>query len=322
MKRYFILGGGIAALEAAKVIRENDQSGLIVLLTNEPALPYMRPALTKQLLSDISAADISVESAAWYDAPGRDILVLTGRTVASIDPQKKTVSLEDGLVFPYDQLVYALGARCFIPPFEGNTRANVISVRTMDDARRVREIAQAAKSAVVIGGGVLGLEAAWSLQQAGLNVSVVEFDARVMARQVDAETSERIACAMRDYGVQLYTCASTAKVDDAGLHLSDGRILPADLVIVSAGLRANAEIAANAGIQVDRKIIVDSRMRTNLPDIYAAGDCAVCGISYALWDEASEMGRVAGINAAGGDAEYTAIPRPVHFVGFGVEIHQ
>ena len=90
MKRYFILGGGAAALEAAKAIRENDQSGLIVLLTNEPALPYMRPALTKNLLSDVSAEDIQIETPAWYDAPGRDILVLMGRTVSCIDYDAKS----------------------------------------------------------------------------------------------------------------------------------------------------------------------------------------------------------------------------------------
>jgi len=322
MKRYFILGGGAAALEAAKAIRERDPSGLIVLLTDEPALPYMRPALTKQLLADVSAQDIQLETPAWYDAPGRDILVLMGRTVSCIEPENKTVSLVDGLVFPYDKLIYALGARCFVPPFEGSDRQNVIAVRTAEDARRVRQIAKTAKSAVVIGGGVLGLEAAWGLHQAGMAVSVVEFDARVMARQVDEDTSERIARAMKDRGVKLYTCASTAKVDDAGLHLTDGRLLPADLVIVSAGVRANAEIAAAAGIRVDRKILVDEHMATSVPDVYAAGDCAVCGVSYALWDEACEMGRVAGINAAGGDAVYTPVARPVHFVGFGVEIHQ
>lgn len=320
MTRYLILGGGIAALSAAKAIRENDPSGLIVMICGEKALPYYRPALTKQLLGNITAEDIAIKSAAWYDAPGRDIVTLTGRTVSAIDTQKKTVALEDGNVFTYDKLVYALGARCFIPPFEGSCRSNVIAVRTADDAARVREIAKTAKTAVVIGGGVLGLEAAWSLHQGGLSVSVVEFDARVMARQVDADTSERIARAMKDQGVKLYTCASAAKVDDVGLHLADGRILPADLVIVSAGVRANAEIATAAGIHVDRKIVVDEQMRTSAPDVYAAGDCAACGISYALWAEAAEMGRIAGINAAGGSAVYQNVPQPVHFSGFGLEI--
>ncbi len=320
MTRYLILGGGIAALSAAKAIREHDRSGLIVMISGESALPYYRPALTKQLLGSITAENIAIKPASWYDAPGRDIMTLTGRTVTTIDTTKKTVTLADGNVFPYDKLIYALGARCFIPPFEGSDRPNVIAVRTADDAARVRKIAQSAKSAVVIGGGVLGLEAAWSLHQGGLSVCVVEFDARVMARQVDADTSERIARAMMDHGVKLYTCASTAKVDDAGLHLTDGRILPADLVIVSAGVRANAEIAAAAGIQVDRKIIVDDHMRTSAKDVYAAGDCAACGISYALWAEAMEMGKVAGTNSAGGSATYESIPRPVHFAGFGLEI--
>lgn len=320
MKRYFILGGGIAALSAATAIRENDPSGLIVMLSGENALPYYRPALTKQLLGSISPQDIAVKKPAWYDAPGRDIVTLNGRTVSSIDVEKKTVTLADGNVFAWDKLVYALGARCFIPPFEGSDKPNVIAVRDVRDAARVREMAKTARNAVVIGGGVLGLEAAWSLHQGGLNVSVVEFDARVMARQVDADVSEQIAQAMGNHGVKLLTCASAVKLDDQGLHLKDGRILPADMVIVSAGIRANAEIAAAAGISVDRKIIVDEHMRTSAPDVYAAGDCAACGLSYGLWPEAKEMGRVAGINAAGGDAAYVTETFPVHFSGFGLDI--
>lgn len=321
MKRYFILGGGIAALSAAKAIRETDKSGLIVMLSGESAFPYYRPALTKQLLGSVSAADIAIETAAWYDAPGRDIVTLNGRTVSAINVEKKTISLKDGNVFTYDKLVYALGARCFIPAFEGSDRPNVIAVREMTDAIRVRELAKSSRNAVVIGGGVLGLEAAWSLHQGGLTVSVVEFDARVMARQVDADTSEQIARAMKDHGVKLYTCASAVRLDDTGLHLKDGRSLPADLVIVSAGIRANAEIAAAAGIRVDRKIIVDEHMQTSAPDVYAAGDCAACGISYGLWPEAEAMGRVAGVNAAGGDAAYRAQTPPVHFAGFGLDIN-
>ena len=320
MKRYFILGGGIAALSAAKAIRETDPSGLIVLLTNEDALPYARPMLTKQLLGSMTAADLAVESAAWYDAPGRDIQVLTGRTVSAIDTAEKTVTLTDGLVFPYDKLVYALGARCFIPPFKGSDRTNVIAVRTMDDAQRVRELAKSAKTAAVIGGGVLGLEAAWALRQGGLDVTVLEFESRIMSRQIDQEAADHIVAAMDKHGVKLLTGVSTASVDDAGLHLTDGRIIPAELVIVSAGVRANAEIAAAAGIDVDRKIIVSARMETSAPDVYAAGDCAAYGMSYALWAEASEMGHVAGINAAGGHMEYKPVPRPMIFHGFDTEL--
>lgn len=320
MKRYFILGGGIAALSAAKAIRKTDPSGLIVLLTNEDALPYNRPALTKQLLSELSAADIAVETAAWYDAPGRDIIVLTGRTVSAIDPEKKTVSLSDGLVFSYDKLVYALGARCFIPPFEGFDRENVIAVRTVEDAARVRSLAKDAKDAVVIGGGVLGLEAAWCLRQGGLNVTVIEFESQIMSRQIDEEAAAHLISAMDRHGVKLLTQASAAAYDGKTLTLADGRTLAADIVIVSAGVRANIEIAAAAGIKADRKIIVDEHMQTSAPDVYAAGDCAVYGMSYALWAEAAEMGKVAGTNAAGGEAAYQVVPRPLIFHGFETEL--
>lgn len=321
MKRYFILGGGIAALSAAKAIRETDPSGLIVLLTSEDALPYARPMLTKQLLGRMTAADLAVESAAWYDAPGRDIQVLTSRTVSAIDTGKKTITLADGLVFSYDKLIYALGARCFIPPFKGSDRANVIAVRSMEDAQRVRELTKSAKTAAVIGGGVLGLEAAWALRQGGLDVTVLEFERQIMSRQIDEEAAEHLVSAMEQQGVKLLTGVSTAAVDDEGLHLTDGRLIPADMVIVSAGIRANAEIAAAAGIAVDRKITVNARMETSAADVYAAGDCAAYGMSYALWAEASEMGHVAGINAAGGQAEYKPVPRPLTFHGFGTELY-
>lgn len=320
MKRYFILGGGVAALSAAKTIRKTDPAGLIVMLTEENALPYSRIMLTKQLLKDVSAADLALQSAAWYDAPGRDIIPLTGRKVAAIDPEKKTVSLEDGLVFPYDKLIYALGARCFIPAFAGSDSKKVVAIRTAEDAARVRELAKSAKSAAVIGGGVLGLEAAWALHQAGVAVSVVEFAPRLMPRQLDEKESARVAEAIEDAGAKLYLSASAASYDGSTLTLQDGREIPADMVIVSAGVRANAEIAAAAGVRVERKIVVDERMQTSAPDVYAAGDCAEYEVSYALWAEAKEMGQVAGVNAAGGNAAYKVVPRKLHFEGFGIEV--
>lgn len=320
MKRYFILGGGVAALSAAKAIRKTDPAGLIVMLTEENALPYSRIMLTKQLLKDVSAADLALQSAAWYDAPGRDIIPLTGRKVAAIDPEKKTVTLEDGLVFPYDKLIYALGARCFIPPFAGSDSKKVVAIRTAEDAARVREMAKTAKSAAVIGGGVLGLEAAWALHQAGIAVSVVEFAPRLMPRQLDEKESARVAQAIEASGTALYLSASASKYDGSVLTLADGCEIPADMVIVSAGVRANVEIAAAAGIHVERKIMVDEHMQTSVPDVYAAGDCAEYEVSYALWAEAKEMGQVAGMNAAGGNAVYRVVPRKLHFEGFGIEV--
>lgn len=321
MKRYFVLGGGIAALSAARAIREADPSGLVVMLAGEDALPYARPMLTKGLLGTLSARDLAVETAAWYDAPGRDIVTLTGRTVSAIDTQQKTVSLADGLVFSYDKLVYALGARCFVPAIPGHDRANVVAIRTMADAERVRTLAKDARTAVVIGGGVLGLEAAWALREGGLKVTVLEHGAQIMARQIDEEGAAHLIAAMDAKGVSLVTNADAASIDDEGVHLADGRVFPADIVIVSAGVRANMEIAAAAGIACDRKIIVNERMETSAPDVYAAGDCAAYGLSYALWSEAGDMGRIAGLNAAGKTAAYRPVPRALVFHGFGTELY-
>ena len=268
MKKIFIIGGGIAALEAAKSARSTQRDALIVLISAENFLPYSRPMLTKQLMGKVTAQDLAVESAAWYDE--KDIVVLTGRTVG--------------------------------------------------DVARVREIAKTAKNAAVIGGGVLGLEAASSLAEAGLSVTVLEHGDQLMKRQIDAQAAQHLESAMAGKGVKLLKNADSARIDASGVTLVDGTRVPAELVIVSAGVRANIRLAKDAGIAAERHITVDDHMRTNLPDVYAAGDCASMGVSYALWTEAADMGRIAGINAAGGDAAYQALPRPLIFHGFGTAL--
>ena len=317
MKKIFIIGGGIAALEAAKSARSTQRDALIVLISAENALPYSRPMLTKQLMGKVTAQDLAVESAAWYDE--KDIVVLTGRTVTAIDPVGKTL-VAGGTPFHWDSLILATGASCFVPPIPGADGANVVAVRTFGDVARVREIAKTAKNAAVIGGGVLGLEAASSLAEAGLSVTVLEHGDQLMKRQIDAQAAQHLESAMAGKGVKLLKNADSARIDASGVTLVDGTRVPAELVIVSAGVRANIRLAKDAGIAAERHITVDDHMRTNLPDVYAAGDCASMGVSYALWTEAADMGRIAGINAAGGDAAYQALPRPLIFHGFGTAL--
>ena len=316
MKKIFIIGGGIAALEAAKSARSTQRDALIVLISAENFLPYSRPMLTKQLMGKVTAQDLAVESAAWYDE--KDIVVLTGRTVTAIDPAQKTL-VAGGTPFHWESLKLATGASCFVPPIPGADGANVVAVRTFGDVARVREIAKTAKNAAVIGGGVLGLEAASSLAEAGLSVTVLEHGDQLMKRQIDAQAAQHLESAMAGKGVKLLKNADSARIDASGVTLVDGTRVPAELVIVSAGVRANIRLAKDAGIAAERHITVDDHMRTNLPDVYAAGDCASMGVSYALWTEAADMGRIAGINAAGGDA-YQALPRPLIFHGFGTAL--
>lgn len=315
-EKFLILGGGTAAFNAARAIRERNATASIVMLTQEDVAPYNRPMLTKALLSDTAVAPI--ESAAWYDE--RDIYVVTGCTVESIDPVEKLVQCAGGYGFVYDKLIYALGARCFLPEFPGNNLPHVVTIRTTEDAQRVRDLAKAARNAVVIGGGVLGLEAAWALREGGLNVTVLEQGDHIMKRQIDAEAADMLSRAMADKGVTLLTGAQTAAVTAEAVTPKDGRTLPADLVIVSAGIRANIALAQQGGLKTDRHVIVDDHMRTSAPDVYACGDCAAYGMSYGLWSEAMEMGRIAGINAAGGNEAYVALPRPLIFHGMGTAL--
>ena len=311
-EKFLILGGGTAAFNAAKAIRERNATCSIVNQTTEDVL-------TTTLLSGASPEDIAIEPASWYDE--RDIYVVTGCTVTAIDPAEKMVACQGGMGFVYDKLIYALGARCFLPPIPGGDQPHVVTIRTVEDARRVRALIKAGEDAVVIGGGVLGLEAAWALRQGNVNVAILEQGPQIMARQIDADAAALLTQAIASQGVTLLTNAKTERIGTDHVSLTDGRVLPARLVIVSAGIRASTAVAEAAGLAVSRNIVVDEHMRTSAPDVYACGDCAVYGgLSYGLWSEASEMGRIAGVNASGGDEAYAPVSRPLIFHGMGTAL--
>lgn len=317
MNKIFIIGGGIAALSAARAARAQDQSALIVMIAEENALPYSRPMLTKQMLGKVTVQDLAVETYGWYEEQG--IVLLMDRKVTQVNTAKHTLTA-GGTVFAWDKLIFATGASCFVPAIPGSDRENVVAIRKMEDVNKVRDAAKTAQRAVVIGGGVLGLEAASALQEAGIHVTVLEHGKQLMQRQIDQQAAQTIENAMADKGVQLIKGAETTAIDESGVKLADGQHVAADLVIVSAGVRANLSLAKDAGVAVERHITVDSTMRTNVEDVYAAGDCASVGMSYALWPEAMEMGRVAGANAAGANVAYQTVPRPLIFHGFGTEL--
>ena len=177
------------------------------------------------------------------------------------------------------------------------------------------------KNVVVIGGGVLGLEAAWVLRRAKKEVAVVEFAPKLMERQLNANASDMLQKIIEGTGIQVFTASSTAKITENSVVLTDGRELPAELVIVSTGVRGNLDVAKAAGIAIGRSIIVNEKMETNVPDIYAAGDCAEYkGINYALWSQSVEQGKVAGANAAGDDVAYETVDGALTFNGMGTSL--
>lgn len=311
---YLILGGGIAAVSAAEAIRARDHTGSVVMLTDEPTAPYNRPMLTKKLNGD--ASTMLVQEPAWYQENG--IQIYTDMRIQSIDLAEKEVSLESGVAFRYDRCVYALGAECFVPPIPGADGDNCVSIRRVSDIKKIDAIAKTAKTAAVIGGGVLGLEAAWALKKRGLEVTVIETADRLMARQLSEETSAALRSAAEKSGVAIYTGAQTAGISTDGVALADGTKIPGELVILSCGVRANTAVAKAAGLQVERGVVVDAWMRTSDRNVFACGDCAEFeGVNMALWSEASEQGRIAGANASDDDIVYKQESFPVAFTGFG-----
>lgn len=313
-EKFLILGGGAAAYNAAKAIRERNATASVILISEEDELPYNRPMLTKSMMADFTAAQLAIAPEAWYEE--HHVTVLNGRRVSEIDVQSKQVRCEDGLTLVYDKLIYALGARCFVPPIPGSEQEHVVSIRCLKDARKVLARVGQAKHAVVVGGGVLGLEAAWELRRSGLDVTVLEAAPQIMGRQLDKAAAELIAARMAEKGIALHEGVKIEKITADAVVLSDGRSFPAELVIVSAGVRANTALAEKAGIRVERAVVVDDHMRTSVSDVYACGDCAIYnGVSYALWAEAVEMGKAAGANASGDDVSYTTVNGALTFNG-------
>ena len=321
---YAIIGNGAAGISAAEAIRERDKTGSIYMISNEEYPSYNRPMLTKSLAAGLEAEQIAVKEASWYEE--NNVYQMLGKNVTGIDTQKKEIYTADGAKFKYTKLIYALGSECFIPPIQGADQPEVIAIRRLSDTRKVTELLPQVKEAVVIGGGVLGLEAAWELKKAHCKVTVLELAPRLMGRQLDEGAGEMIKAVSEAQGIAIHTGVQIEAIEGdghvTGVRLGDGRVFPAQLVIVSCGVRANTAIAKAAGIETDRAVVVNSRMETNAADVYACGDCAQYqGVNYAIWPQAAEEGKVAGANAAGEALEYAGVPAALSFHGMNTALY-
>ena len=319
---YVILGNGCAGVSAAQAIRERDKTGKILLISNEgPA--YQRPMLTKAMLSGLTADQMALHPQGWYQS--REITQMLHRQVESIDTARKTVTLDGGETISYTKLILALGSESFLPPIPGIDRQGVVAIRRIQDTEKVQAMGRNLKRAVVIGGGVLGLEAAWELRKFGCEVTVLELAPVLMGRQLDDAAAKLLLEQCAKSGVQVETGVKIEAIEGAesvtGVRLGSGETIPAELVVVSCGVRANVAIAKAAGIETDRAIVVKETMETSVPGVYACGDCAQYqGLNFALWPEAQEQGRVAGACATGDLEHYTTIAPVLSFHGMGTEL--
>jgi nitrite reductase (NADH) large subunit len=307
MTEYLIIGNGVAANSAAETIRRLDPEGSITMLTREAFPFYYTPALPEYLSGEKSLNNLFIHDFAWYE---KNRIALHRETeVTGIDPAEKTIMTKDGRRFHYDRLLLATGARCRIPPIAGAGAEGVFTLRTVADADAIIERARGARTLVLIGGGILGLEAGNGLRKRGLHVMVVESLPRLLPRQMDFPGAAILQRQMEAMGFSFRLGVETREIARSGdvlsVHLKTGERLDTDMVLISAGIQPETSLARSIGAWIGTGVRVDDTMKTGVQDIYAAGDLIEHRErSYGIWPAAMEQGRVAGSNMAGHEKTY------------------
>ncbi|MEC0129022.1 nitrite reductase large subunit NirB [Paenibacillus pabuli] len=291
-----VIGNGMAGVKCVEeIIALGPDTYEIVIYGNEPRPNYNRIMLSKVLQGEHSLQDILINDWTWYDDHG--IRLRTGETINRINTHAKYVETESGIRETYDILILATGSSPFIPPIPGIDKERVMSFRTIDDCTRMSDYSKEYHKAAVIGGGLLGLEAARGLLHLGMEAVVVHNAPYIMNRQLDLKAASMLQQELEAQGMTFLLAKNTQKIigrsQAQGLLFTDGSRLEAQVVVVAVGIRPNVDLARRSGIATNRAIVVDDYMRTSVPDIYAVGECAEHrGISYGLVAPLYEQGKV------------------------------
>ena len=306
---YVIIGGGVAGITAALDLARR-KAGDIDVYTDEEYPYYYRPQLTEFLAGSLPLNKLLRRSLSWFT--GRGINLHLAQKVISIQPEMQTIVLESDEVVPYDKLLIATGSVPFVPPIKGADKSGVRTWRTLQDTLELEKAALTCQDVVVIGGGLLGLEAARGLKAFCGKITVLEFFPRLLPRQLDVEGATLLQTFVESLGIAVVVGARTEEImgDGAveGVRLQSGQVIPCQTILVAAGVRCNAKLAEDAGIEVDRGILVNDYMETSMPGIFAAGDTAVYkGYSWAIAPIAQAQARIAVANMMGEDVAYDVV---------------
>ena len=310
--RLVVIGAGIAGISAIEAFRNTTSGGTATLVSREGDLPYYRLNLTRYLAGEIPETDLPIHEASWFSEKNVDLKL--GADVAEIRLEEQCIRMRDNTTLPYDKLIVTMGAHPFMPPIPGAAREGMISVRTVRDANWILDFLQPGMRCVVIGGGLLGLETAGALAARKADVTLLESYDWLMPRQLNRRAGEILQTHVEQIGVTVRNNARTRELlgDErvAGVELEDGETIPADLVIVATGIRPNSHLARRVGLVVNKGIVVDNQLASSHGSVYAAGDVAEHqGVLYGNWAASQFQGSIAGMNAAGGSAQFGGIPR-------------
>jgi len=305
-QRLVVIGNGMAPGRALERLFDRAPDAYDVTIFNaEPRVNYDRIMLSPILSGEKTFEEIVIHGDGWYVRNG--VTLYKGSTVTSIDRASKTVTSARGLTVPYDKLLIATGSSPVILPVPGAALAGVLSYRDLDDVQAMLLAAKSRGAAVVIGGGLLGLEAAAGLRERGMTVTVLHVMPTLMERQLDPAAGLLLQRAVEARGIKVITRAETAAIlgikSVEAVQLADGTRIPADLVVMAVGIRPNVGLAKEAGLQTARGIVVDAGLRTSDRDIYAIGECAEAeGQTFGLVAPLYEMAHVLAAQLAGDEA--------------------
>ncbi len=319
-----IVGGCIAAKEAANAILKNDLLANITIISSEAYLPYYRPMLSRAIGQEPDKSRFYLAPRSWYEE--NNINLVLGTEISKVIPEDNIVVSTNGDSYSYTQLLIATGSSNFIPIPNATDIDGVISIRDYNDITKLRNILPRVKKAIVVGSGLLGIEAAWELQQQNIDVTLMEFAPHVLPKQLDNQASDFLSKHINGLGTDITCgCAAQSILEEdgsiIGVKCSDGADYPCDLLIFSVGALPNIALVKDTNILTNRGIIVDNNMRTNIPNIYAAGDVAENEYnSSGLWLPAMEMGKVAGANIANQEASYKPVFTTTMLTAFDTRI--
>jgi nitrite reductase (NADH) large subunit len=319
-----IIGNGMAATRLCEHLAQRALGRYaIALIGEEPTLAYNRVLLSSVLAGDVAASEISLKPVSWWR--DRGVTLCYGAAVTAADIAVRTITLADGKRLGFAKLVFATGSRPVRLPVAGAGLNGVVTFRDMADVASISQAAGRGSRVVVIGGGLLGIEAACGLAKIGATVTLVHLMDRLMERQLDARAASMLKRIVEAKGISVLLNAATKRfIGDErveALELEDGRTLEAELAVVAVGIRPNAELAAAAGVAVNRGIIVDDRLQTNVADVFAIGECAEHrGVCYGLVAPANEHAHVLAERLAGRDIRYGGSVNATNLKVSGVQV--
>ncbi|RKY64808.1 MAG: NAD(P)/FAD-dependent oxidoreductase [Candidatus Latescibacterota bacterium] len=319
--RYLIIGNSAAGVAAVEAIRQADGKGAITVVSDEDVVNYSRPLISYYLGGRVSEDRMAFRDRRFYER--NEVALILGRKAEELDVERRRVVLSDGTELGYEKLLIATGGRPIIPPMDGlrKVREGAFTFTRLSDAKEMLKYIREneVKEAVVLGAGLIGLKATEGLVERGIKVTIVELADRILANTLDREASAILERALGNWGCKVIKEDTISRVISSRgrvreVVLRSGRSLSAPLLVIAVGVRPNLELVEDTPINYDRGITVDEHMRTNVEDVYAAGDVAqardfLTGWSsvIAIWPVAFRQGKVAGWNMAGRETRYEGL---------------